>query len=105
MGLVGLASHCGVEDLACLIKTVGAAGAAGVVGSTIGVSLVARATRSRRSIPGALLGRIVGTGLGLGIHYVLNEGTDRNLGDWIVIPIFTLSQGTIGAHGSRLLGR
>ncbi|MGH7693441.1 MAG: hypothetical protein ACRENH_00595 [Gemmatimonadaceae bacterium] len=69
------------------------------------MSVVARATGSRHSIPGAFLGGIVGTGLGLGIHYVLNEGTDRNLGDWIVIPIFTLSQGTIAALGSRLLGK
>jgi hypothetical protein len=105
MGLIGLASHCGVDDLACLIETVGAAGAAGVLGSTIGVSLVARATGSRRSIPGAVIGAVVGTGFGLGVHYVLNKGSDRNLDDVVVIPIFTLSQGTIAALGSRLLGK
>jgi hypothetical protein len=48
---------------------------------------------------------VVGTGFGLGVHYVLNKGSDRNLDDVVVIPIFTLSQGTIAALGSRLLGK
>lgn len=105
MGLVGLVSNCGVDDLVCLLKTVGAGGVAGVVGATIGVSLVARATGSKRSIPGAVLGAVVGTGLGVLIHIALDRGTDRNLDDVIVIPIFTVSQGTIAALGSRLLGK
>jgi hypothetical protein len=105
MGLVGLVSNCGVDDLVCLLKTVGAGGVAGVVGATIGVSVVARATGSRRSVPGAILGAVVGTGLGVLIHIGLDRGTDRNLDDVIVIPIFTVSQGTIAALGSRLLGK
>ena len=105
MGLVGLVSNCGVDDLVCLLKTVGAGGVAGVVGATVGVSLVARATGSRRSIAGAALGAVVGTGLGVLIHIGLDRGTDRNLDDVIVIPIFTVSQGTIAALGSRLLGK
>src|SRR6266550_7865161 len=40
-----------------------------------------------------ILGAVAGTGAGLGIHYLLNKGTDRNLGDGPVIPIFVLSQG------------
>lgn len=105
MGLVGFVSNCGVDDLVCLLKTVGAGGVAGVVGATVGVSLVARATGSRRSIPGAVLGAVVGTGLGVLIHIGLDRGTERNLDDVIVIPIFTVSQGTIAALGSRLLGK
>ena len=105
MGIVGLVSNCGVDDLVCLLKTVGAGGVAGVVGATIGVSLVARATGSKRSIPRAVLGAVVGTGLGALIHIGLDRGTDRNLDDVIVIPIFTVSQGTIAALGSRLLGK
>jgi hypothetical protein len=105
MGIVGLVSNCGVDDLACLIKTVGAGGAAGVVGATVGVSLVARATGSKKSVVGAALGAVVGTGVGLLIHLGLDRGTERNLDDVIVIPIFTFSQGSVATMGSRVLGK
>lgn len=104
IGIVGLASNCGVEDLRCLLLTVGAGGAMGAVGATIGTTLVARRTNSRRSIPGAALGAVVGTGVGLGIHWLLNRASDRNLGDKVVVPIFVLAQGVFAALGSRALG-
>jgi hypothetical protein len=103
--LIGLTKTCDGEDLGCIIKKVGAGGAMGVVGSTVGTTLAAKHTGSDRSVLGAALGGVVGTGAGLGIHWLLNRGTDRNLGDWVVFPIFTLSQGTFAAAGSRLLGR
>jgi hypothetical protein len=34
-------------------------------------------------------GAVIGTGIGLGIHYLLNRESDRNLGDMITIPIFS----------------
>jgi len=105
MGVVALASNCGVEDLACTILTVGTGGALGAIGATLGTTLVARQTGSRRSIPGALAGSVVGTGVGLGVHYLLNRGSDRNLGDRVVVPIFSLAQGIFAAWGSRLAGR
>ena len=105
IGIVGLTSKCDVEDLGCTILTVGAGGALGIVGATAGTSLMARRTGARRSLVGAALGATVGTGIGLGIHYLLNQSSDRNLGDQIVIPIFVLSQGTVSALGSRLVGR
>jgi hypothetical protein len=67
--------------------------------------LVARQTGSHRSVPGALVGSIVGTGVGLGVHYLLNRESDRNLGDKVVVPIFALAQGIFAAWGSRLAGR
>lgn len=105
IGIVGLTAHCGIDDLGCVILNVGAGGALGVVGATIGTTLVARQTGSRRSIAGASLGALVGTGAGLGIHYLLNQNSDRNLGDAVVVPIFVVAQGTFAALGSRLLGR
>jgi len=106
IGVVGLVSDCDVEDLGCLILSVGAGGMMGAVGATIGTSLAARATNSPRSIPGAALGAVVGTGVGLGVHYLLNRATDRNFDDAAaVVPIFVLSQGIGSAIGSRLLGR
>ena len=106
IGIVALGAHCGSgdDDLACIITTIGAGGALGVVGATIGTTLAARYTGSRRSLPGAALGAAVGTGVGLGIHYVLNSNSDRNLGDKVVVPIFVIAQGTFAALGSRLLG-
>ena len=105
MGIVAVASKCGVEDLACTLLTVGAGGALSAIGATVGTTLVARQTGSNRSVPGALLGSVVGTGVGLGVHYLLNRNSDRNLGDKVVVPIFALAQGVFAAWGSRLLGR
>jgi hypothetical protein len=103
IGLVGVASRCGVEDLRCILLTVGAGGALGAIGATVGTSLAARYTESERSLGGAAAGAVVGTGVGLGVHYLLNRNSDRNLGDKIVVPIFVLSQGILSAVGSRIL--
>lgn len=105
IGLVALASECGVEDMGCIITTVGAGGVMGAAGATLGVTLAARATGSPRSFAGAAIGAVVGTGVGLGLHWLLNHNSDRNLGDRIVVPIFVLSQGVLAAAGSRIGGR
>jgi hypothetical protein len=102
---IGLLVDCGIDDLGCVIMKIGAGGALGAVGATIGTTIAARHNDSRRSVAGAALGAVVGSGVGLGVHYILNEGTDRNLGDAWVVPIFVISQGTIAAIGSRVLGR
>jgi hypothetical protein len=104
IGIIGLTSHCGVEDLGCIITSVGAGGLLGAIGATLGATLAAHETGSRRSVGGAAVGAVVGTGVGLGVHYLLNSNSDRNLGDAIVIPIFVISQGTFAALGSRLMG-
>ncbi len=101
IGLVFLASECGVDDLACEIITVGVAGAAGVVGAALGTAFVARQTGARHSVTGAVAGAILGTGVGLGVHYLLNRNSDRNLGDMVVVPIFAISQGVFAAIGGR----
>jgi hypothetical protein len=105
IGIVALAAHCGHEDLGCVILNVGAGGALGAVGATIGTTLVARHTKSARSVTGAALGALVGTGVGLGLHYAFNHSSDRNLGDAVTVPIFVISQGAFAALGSRLLGQ
>jgi hypothetical protein len=105
IAIVGLASNCDVEDLRCILLTVGAGGALGAAGATIGTSLAARATNAPRSVAGAALGSVVGTGVGLGVHWLLNRSSDRNLGDKIVVPIFVVSQGLFATLGSRALGR
>lgn len=105
IGVVGLTSRCGVDDLACGITSVGVGGVLGVVGATVGTLVVARYQESPRSAVGAVLGGLVGTGVGLGVHYILNNNSDRNLGDAVVVPIFVLSQGVLAAVGSRVVGR
>jgi hypothetical protein len=101
IGLVVLISDCGVDDLACDILTAGAAGVAGVVGATVGTALVARQTGARYSVAGAALGAILGTAVGLGVHYLVNSNSDRNLDDAIVLPIFAISQGLFAAIAGR----
>jgi hypothetical protein len=105
IGAVALTQKCGVEDLGCVIIKVGAGGAVGAVGAVVGSQLAAAYTGSRRSVLGASLGAIIGTGVGLGVHWLLNSGSDRNLGDKVVVPIFVFSQGIFSALGSRALGR
>lgn len=105
MGIVALTADCGFDDLGCEILSIGAGGIAGIVGATIGTTIAARQTGSSRSVLGAALGATVGTGVGLGIHYIFNRGTNRNLGMPVVVPIFVISQGTVAALGSRLLGK
>jgi hypothetical protein len=105
IGAVALTQKCGVEDLGCVIIKVGAGGAVGAVGSVVGSQLAAAYTGSRRSVLGASVGAIIGTGVGLGVHWLLNSGSDRNLGDKVVVPIFVFSQGIFSALGSRALGR
>jgi hypothetical protein len=104
IGAIALTS-CHGDDLGCSIIRVGAGGVVGAVGATVGTTLAAHYTNSRRSVIGAALGAIVGTGVGLGVHYAFNRNSDRNLGDAVVVPIFVLSQGTFAAIGSRMLGR
>jgi hypothetical protein len=101
IGVVVLVSDCGVDDLACDIVRAGAAGAAGVVGATLGTALLARQTGARHSVAGAALGAILGTAVGLGVHYLVNSNSDRNLDDGIVLPIFAISQGVFAAIGGR----
>ena len=106
IAIVGLSHKCGVEDLACLIMKAGASGATGAIGATLGTYAAAGYTGSPRSLGGAALGAVVGTGVGLGVHWLLNRASDRNFDDpYAVVPIFTLSQGIVSAIGSRLLGR
>ena len=106
IGIVGLAHKCGVEDLACLLLKAGASGATGALGASLATYAAAGYTGSPRSFGGALLGAVVGTGVGMGVHWLLNKGTERNLDDpWVVVPVFTLGQGIVSAVGSRLLGK
>jgi hypothetical protein len=105
IGIVALSSRCGVDDLGCVITSIGAGGALGVVGATVGTVVTARLTDAPQSGLGAALGAIVGTGVGLGVHYLLNRNSDRNLGDKVVVPIFVISQGVFAAAGSRLMAR
>jgi hypothetical protein len=97
IGAVMLISDCGADDLACDIVSAGVAGAAGVLGATLGTTLVARQAGARHSVAGAALGAILGTAVGLGVHYLINSNSDRNLDDAIVLPIFAISQGVFAA--------
>lgn len=105
IGIVALSDRCGVEDLACTIQSVALAGVAGLAGAALGSTAVARAAHAPRSALGAVLGGIVGTGVALGVHAAINRGTDRNLGDRIVAPLFVLGQGIFAAWGSRIGSR
>jgi hypothetical protein len=101
IGAVLLISDCGPDDLGCEIVSVIVAGAAGVLGATLGTALVARQTGAKHSVAGAALGAILGTAVGLGVHYLVNRNSDRNLGDAVVVPIFALSQGFFAAIAGR----
>jgi hypothetical protein len=104
VGLIALTKSHG-EDLGCSAIRVGIGGVAGAIGATVGTTLAAHSTNSRRSVIGSALGAVVGTGVGLGVHYAFNHDSNRNLGDAVTVPIFVVSQGTLSAIGSRMLGK
>ena len=105
IGVVALSTSCGGDDLGCGILKVGSAGIVGAIGATIGTTLAARHTGSRRSVLGAALGAVVGTGAGVTIHYFLTRAGGSTVGDRAAIAAVILSQGLTSAAGSRLLGR
>ena len=96
---VGLARRCGVDDMACAFTALGVAGVLGVVGATVGTVTVARSLESPRSTVGAVLGGVIGFGVGL---YVSDQASHRNLGDDLWVPVVSLSQGVLAAAGSRV---
>ena len=104
-GIVLLSTSCGGDDLGCGILKIGSAGLVGAIGATVGTTLAARHTGSRRSVVGAALGAVVGTGAGLAIQYFVTRGRASTLGDRIAAPIIIVSQGVVSAVGSRLVGR
>ena len=104
-GIVLLSTSCGGDDLGCGILKIGSAGLVGAIGATLGTTLAARHTGSRRSVVGAALGAVVGTGAGLTIQYFVTRGRASTLGDRTAAPIIIVSQGIVSAIGSRLVGR
>lgn len=104
-GIVLLSTSCGGDDLGCGILKIGSAGLVGAIGATVGTTLAARHTGSRRSAVGAALGAVVGTGAGLTIQYFVTRGRASTLGDRTAAPIIIVSQGIVSAIGSRLVGR
>ena len=105
IGVVALSTSCGGDDLGCGILKVGSAGIVGAIGATIGTTLAARHTGSRRSVLGAALGAVVGTGAGVTVHYFLTRAGGSSVGDKAAIAAVIVSQGLVSAAGSRLLGR
>src|SRR3982751_1156884 len=58
-GIVLLSTSCGGDDLGCGILKIGSAGLVGTIGATVGTTIAARHTGSRRSVAGAALGAVV----------------------------------------------
>ena len=92
----------GEDDVVCGLKKASLTGAIGVIGATVGVAVVGRDASQRPSIIGSLLGGVVGSIVGIGLHHLITEEMSQQIPDVGTIALFTLSQGTFAAAGGRI---
>lgn len=102
---VGLAisrpDRCGVDDLECTIKGLGAAGIGSVVGATLGSVLMGRSVRSQPSGIGAFVGSVAGAFAGVGLVHAMTEEANLKLEKPLTVAVYSITQGIITALGSR----
>jgi hypothetical protein len=95
---------CEVEDLGCLIRLLGTSGVTSTIGAAAGTYYFGRQAGTRPSGVGAIVGAVVGAGVGA---FALDRLDDagRNPSDLAMIAVYTVTQGTLTAIGSRLFAR
>jgi len=92
---------CGVDDLECTIKGLGAAGIGSVIGATAGTLIAGRSIGSRPSGIGAFVGSVAGAFAGVGLVHAMTEEANLKLEKPLTIAVYSLTQGIITALGSR----
>jgi hypothetical protein len=103
LGLAVTDDCTGDDDIVCAFKSASVTGALGAIGATAGVAIAGRSARQKPSIVGAFLGAAVGTVAGIGIHHLLKEEMNQNVGETGAFVIFTISQGVFAAAGARVI--
>jgi hypothetical protein len=96
-------SSCGVEDLACTIKSLGVAGVGSFVGAAAGALLAGRAADSNPSLIGAVLGSAVGVVAGVAVVHGLTEEVNLRLEKPLTVAVYSITHGIVTAIGSRLV--
>jgi hypothetical protein len=90
------------DDIACILRRLGAVGIIAVAGTTVGTVVAGRWAGTDPSIVGALLGAAVGAAAGIGLEHLITEEMNQSLGDAGAVVLFSVSQGILAAAGSRL---
>ena len=94
--------RCGVDDLECTIKGLGAAGIGSVIGATVGTVLAGRSVQSRPSAFGAFLGSLAGAAAGVGLVHAMTDEANLRLEKPLTVAVYSVTQGIITALCSRL---
>jgi hypothetical protein len=105
--VVGLAisrpDRCGVDDLACTIQGLGAAGIGSVIGATAGTVIAGRRIGSRPSGFGAFAGSVAGAVAGVALVHAMTEEANLKLEQPATVIVYSVTQGLLAAIGSRLV--
>ncbi len=101
--VISKVEDCGVDDLACTIKGLGVAGVGSVIGATAGTVIAGRSINSRPSVPGALIGSLLGAVAGVAVVHGLTEEVNLHLDKPMTIAVYAISQGLVSAIGSRVV--
>lgn len=97
----GLARSCDPEDLACIMKRVGAAGVGSVIGAAAGTVVAGRIGRTNPSLLGASIGALAGAAAGVGVVHLLGEEMNLNFDRTTSFLTYSVVQGIVTALGSR----
>jgi hypothetical protein len=93
--------ECGVDDLECTIRGLGVAGIGSVIGATTGTMLAGKWADSRPSLPGAIVGSLLGAVAGVALVHGLTEEVNLHLDKPLTIAVYSITQGLVTALGSR----
>jgi hypothetical protein len=93
--------ECGVDDLGCTIKGLGVAGIGSVIGATAGTMLAGKWADSRPSLPGAIVGSLLGAVAGAAVIHGLTEEVNLHLDKPLTVAVYSITQGIVTALGSR----
>ena len=100
---VSRVDDCGVDDLACTIQGLGAAGIGSVIGATAGTIIAGKAIRSRPSGVGSFVGSVAGAVAGVALIHGITEEANLKLEQPMTIVVYSVTQGIVTALGSRLV--
>ena len=94
--------ECDAEDLACILRGVGAVGVAAAIAAPVGTYLIGSALDTQPSLWGAVLGSIAGLAAGAGVIKLFDETGNDVEGAAAVVAV-SLTHGVVTAVGSRLV--
>lgn len=93
--------ECGNEDLACILRGVGATGLVAAITAPLGTYVLGKTQDTRPSALGAALGSIAGLAAGAGLIKLFDEA-GSTVDGVAAVAVVSITHGAVTALGSRL---